>query len=77
MPRATSTVTQHETPPEQGEAFFVSTKETARLLGLSRNHVYELLDQRLIDSRYIGRRRLVVMSSLRDFIAGLPAERAE
>ncbi|MFD7157924.1 helix-turn-helix domain-containing protein [Kribbella sp. WER1] len=73
MPRAT-TLSERE-PSDQSDAVLVSTKETARLLGLSRNHVYELLDQGAIDSRYIGRRRLVVMTSLREFISGLPAER--
>jgi excisionase family DNA binding protein len=77
MPRATTVTAELESPPEQGDAVFVSTKETARLLGLSRNHIYELLDQRVIESRYIGRRRLVLMTSLRDFISRLPAERAE
>lgn len=73
MPRAT-TLTERE-PSEQSEAVLVSTKETARLLGLSRNHIYELLDQGAIESRYIGRRRLVVMASLREFISRLPTER--
>jgi excisionase family DNA binding protein len=70
-------IDQHDPPADQAEAVFVSTKETARLLGVSRQHVYDLLDERAIESRYIGRRRLVVMASLRMFIAGLPAERAE
>jgi excisionase family DNA binding protein len=75
MPSAT-TLPKNEKSPAQGDPIFVSTKETARILGLSRNHVYEMLDQGLIESRYIGRRRLVVMASLREFIAGLPTERS-
>lgn len=73
---SSAAMSTHEPPAEQ-DAVFVSTKETARLLGLSRNHVYELLDRGDLESRYIGRRRLVVMSSLRSFIAGLPAERGQ
>lgn len=64
------TVTEPETAP-----ILVSTKEVARLLGISRNHVYELLDQRAIESCYIGRRRMVVMASLQEFIHRLPRER--
>lgn len=75
MSRATTA--EHDPPADQVDAVFVSTKETARLLGVSRQHVYDLLDERAIESRYIGRRRLVMMASLRAFIAGLPAERAE
>lgn len=65
---------KHDTEPEP-VAVFVSTKETARLLGVSRNHIYELLDRGQIESRYIGRRRMVVNASLQAFIAGLPSER--
>lgn len=65
----------NDTTPAEREAVFVSTKEAARLLGLSRNHVYELLNQDAISSRYIGKRRLVLVSSLNDFIDALPAER--
>jgi len=71
MPRSTVP----DDTPRQREAVFVSTKEAARLLGLSRNHVYELLNQDAIESRYIGKRRLVMVSSLHDFIAALPTER--
>lgn len=69
--------TAEASPPveQQPDVIFISTKETARLLGLSCNHVYEMLDDGLIESRYIGRRRLVVMSSLRAYIEGLPTER--
>lgn len=71
--------TVEASPPvqQQPDAIFISTKETARLLGLSRNHVYDLLDEQAIESRYIGRRRLVVVASLNDYIAGLPSERGE
>jgi excisionase family DNA binding protein len=57
------------------DPIFISTKETARLLGVSRNHVYELLDRKVIDSRYIGRRRMVVKASLDAFVERLPEQR--
>lgn len=56
-------------PPEP---LFISVKEAAIMLGVSRNHMYGLLDMQLIESRYMGRRRLVLVSSLHEFIAGLP-----
>jgi excisionase family DNA binding protein len=56
-------------PPEP---LLISVKETAIILGLSRNHTYALLDLGVIDSRYIGRRRLVLKSSLDEFVAHLP-----
>lgn len=65
----------HDDAAAPREAVFVSTKEAARLLGLSRNHVYDLLNQDAIESRYLGKRRLVLVSSLNEFIDGLPAER--
>lgn len=60
-------------PPD---AIFVSVKEAAHMLGLSRNQTYTLLDRQLIESRYFGKRRLVLLSSLRAFADALPTERA-
>lgn len=77
MSRATVAVTATDPPLDLVDAVFISTKETARLLGVSRQHVYDLLDEREIESRYIGRRRMVVMASLRAFITALPSGRGE
>ena len=77
MSRATTAIEPHDPPADQADVVFVSTKETARLLGVSRQHVYDLLDERAIESRYIGHRRLVLLTSLRAFIASLPTERGE
>ena len=51
----------------------VSVKEAARLLGLSAWSVYQLLDGQHIESRYAGRKRLVVMASLRKYAEALPS----
>jgi excisionase family DNA binding protein len=59
-------------PPEP---LFISVKEAAMVLGISRNYMYSLLDMGLIESRYMGRRRLVLLSSLHDFVASLPEVR--
>lgn len=55
----------------------VSVKEAARLLGLSTWSVYQKLDQQVIESRYDGRKRLVVMASLRKYAAALPVTAPE
>lgn len=57
--------------PEQ-DPIFVSVKEAARMLGLSTWSMYQKLDQQVIASRYDGRKRLVVVESLREYAAALP-----
>lgn len=56
----------------QVDPIYVSVKEAARILGLSTWSVYQKLDGQAIASRYDGRKRLVVMESLREYAAGLP-----
>jgi excisionase family DNA binding protein len=52
-----------------------SVKEMARTLGISTKLAYRLLNQRVIESRYLGRRRLVSRASLNAFIEALPESR--
>lgn len=60
------------------DPIFVSAKEAARLLGLETPQtVYALLDQQIIESQYLGRRRLVSLASLREYAASLPRTRPE
>lgn len=54
------------------DPIYVSVKEAARMLGLSTWAVYQKLDQQVIESRYDGRKRLVVVESLRKYAADLP-----
>lgn len=54
------------------DPIFVSVKEAARLLNLTTWTVYKLLDDRAIDSRYQGRRRLVRLESLHAYAEALP-----
>jgi excisionase family DNA binding protein len=49
------------------QPLFVSPLEAAYLLGLSRQRVYELLDDGLIESRRSGSRRLVLLSSVYEY----------
>lgn len=57
----------------QPEAIFVSVQAAAQMLSISRWSCYQLLDQQAIESRYHGRRRLVLVDSLRKYAANLPA----
>lgn len=54
------------------EPIFVSVKDAARILGVSAFTVYDLCDKQAIKSQYQGRRRLVVLKSLREYAAALP-----
>ena len=61
------------------EPIFVSVKDVARILACSPWVVYQLLDnipdgadRPVIDSQYQGRRRLVRLSSVKEYADGLP-----
>lgn len=54
------------------EPIFISIKEAANALCLSSWDVYKMCDAGLIDARYQGCRRLVVVESLRRYAANLP-----
>lgn len=54
------------------DPIYVSVKEAARMLGLSTWSIYQKLDAQEIESRYDGRKRLVVVESLRKYAAALP-----
>lgn len=64
-------------PPDEPtlDAMFVSAKDAAHYLGVSRNHVYDLCRERVIESRIFRQRRLILLSSLRAFAEALPSER--
>lgn len=64
-------------PAENLPPIFVSVKQAAQMLGISPWSTYQLLDEDppAIESRYHGRRRLVVLDSLRDYAAAMPSER--
>lgn len=54
------------------EPHFVSVKAAAEFLDSTPWTVYQLLDSGAIKSQYQGRRRKVVLSSLREYAEGLP-----
>lgn len=53
---------------------FISVKQAAHRLGISPWSCYQLLDEKKIDSRYHGRRRLVRVDSLIAYADNLPTE---
>lgn len=54
------------------DPIYVSATDAARILGVSRWLLYKRLDEQAIESRYEGRKRLVVLASLREYAANLP-----
>lgn len=59
------------------EPIFVTVKEAARLLGISPWTCYQLLKSGDIESRYLGRRRLIPLVALMKYAACLPTTREE
>jgi excisionase family DNA binding protein len=57
----------------QPDPIFVSTAETARLLGVSRWLVYQLIGEKKVESVKQGRRTYVSYPSLKSYAAGLKA----
>lgn len=53
---------------------FVSVKDAARMLAISPWSCYQLLNEGKVESRYHGRRRLVLVTSLREYAAALSTE---
>jgi len=50
----------------------ISVKDAAEALGVSPMQIYRLCDKQAIESVYQGRKRLVLVASLREYVAGLP-----
>lgn len=57
------------------EPIFISVKKAAQMLAIEPASVYALLDQQAIESQYFRKRRLVVLTSLREYAAALPRTR--
>lgn len=54
---------------------FISVKQAAEMLAISPWSAYQLLESGQIESRYMGRRRLVSVASIHKYAEGLPAEK--
>ncbi len=51
----------------------LSPADAAKTLGIGRTNLYRLIAAGLIDARRLGGRTIIPATSLRDFLAGLPA----
>jgi excisionase family DNA binding protein len=56
------------------DAYFLSTTETGRRLGVSRSYVYELINRGEIKTIKVGSRRLVPAGEVDNYAARLIAE---
>jgi excisionase family DNA binding protein len=54
--------------PPAGRVISVSVEEMASTIGITKKHAYRLLDKGVIESRYLGRRRLVSWESLNAYM---------
>jgi excisionase family DNA binding protein len=57
---------------ENNSPVLIGILEAAALAGVSRSFIYERLAEGSIESRKAGRRRLVIASSLNEWINNLP-----
>lgn len=64
-------------PNESPDPIFISVKQAAEMLSITPWWTYQLCESGQIESRYIGRRRVVSVASLREYAEGLPATKAE
>jgi hypothetical protein len=74
MPRAAAAIPRRAEPRKP---IHVSIQEACHLLGISRVSLWHILEANQIESRYHGRRRLVVLASLEDYASNMPRERAD
>ena len=58
------------------EKIAISIPEAVQISGLSRSYLYEKLSSGEVESRRAGKRRLVLLSSLKNFINNLPSRPA-
>lgn len=56
----------------QNQPLYLSITEAAAQLGISRSRIYELLRDRELSARKLGRRTLIPRDAVAAFLAGLP-----
>lgn len=59
------------------DPILISVEEASKALGISRWVCYQLANKGEIETRYQGRRRLVVVESLRAYADALPTEKPQ
>jgi excisionase family DNA binding protein len=58
------------------EPLAVSVKEAARIVGVSRSRLYELIGSGQVEARKIGSRTIIPTDSLRALVADAPEKQA-
>lgn len=66
-----------EDKPKPKPPMLISVAELCRTLGIGKTKAYEIINLKLIQSRTIGRRRLVVLESVEAFARGNFAQDAK
>jgi excisionase family DNA binding protein len=56
--------------PPARDPLFVTINEAKRLTGLGRTSIYKLVDEKKLTLKKVGRRSLIVFSSILDLIEG-------
>lgn len=62
------TATNHDTTTSTGEPILYKVSEAARLLGIGRTNMYQLMNDGHITSVRIGHRRLIPRTALNTFV---------
>jgi hypothetical protein len=75
--RASSHTPTHTAVDAQTTRLLWPIRDVAAALGCSAWQVYALCNSGALESKYLGRRRLVTDESLRAYVAGLPSERTD
>ena len=65
-----SAISSRKTQREQPKRVSVTIDETCHITGLGRTKVYELINQRRLKAVAIGRRRLVIYTSIEALLGG-------
>jgi hypothetical protein len=69
---------RYENTPSCGDPLVVDTRETRRQLGnMSRSELYELLKNGELKSIVIGRKRLIFMTSIRNYVEKLAQKQGQ
>lgn len=61
-----------KTAAEDDGPITISVKDAASKIGVAPMTIYRLCDAQAIESVYLGRKRLVLLASLREYVANLP-----
>jgi excisionase family DNA binding protein len=67
----TATTNQEATPMERPQPLLLTVPEAARVLGIGRSTLYELIAAGTIDTVHIGRAHRVALTALNEYVENL------